>query len=75
MSGAPMLCELCGVPTTERAAYVPTDDKCERVFAPGVLTFALCPTCQGEVKAGTPRAQCFLNDLRSLALAPPMAGS
>ncbi len=62
-------CELCGRPTTETAAYVPTDDKCERVFMPGVMTFPLCHNCQVEVKTGTPRAQCFLNDLRNLATA------
>jgi hypothetical protein len=70
MSAAPLLCELCGKPTTERAAYVPTDGTYEHVFTPGVLTFGLCKSCQAEMTAGTPRAQCFINDLRNLALAP-----
>ncbi len=66
----PQPCELCGRPTTETAAYVPTDANCERIFMLGVMTFPLCRDCQGEVKIGTARAQCFVNDLRALALAP-----
>lgn len=72
MSGTrPQFCELCGVLTIERGCYLPTDASYERVFVPGVLEFPLCPDCQRELKAGTPRAQCFINDLRALALAPP----
>ena len=70
MSAEPMLCELCGTPTTERGAYAPTDATGEYVFVPGVLTFPLCRSCQREMKFGSPRASCFLTDLRRLALAP-----
>jgi hypothetical protein len=64
------LCELCGRPTVEKGAYIPTTVTGERVIALGVVTFPLCKSCQAEMKAGSPRAQCFLADLRNLALAP-----
>jgi hypothetical protein len=75
MSGAPMLCELCGRPTVEKGAYIPTTVTGAHVLALGIVTFGLCPSCQREMKTGSPRATCFINDLRNLATAPRGANS
>jgi hypothetical protein len=65
----PQPCEFCGVLTSSRACYMPTDATGEHAFVPGLVIFAVCDDCGPQLALQTSAAVALIASFRARALA------